>query len=183
MADGVDNSSGTANGSAGGDLKSKADAVMSGAKTIWEQAKSKTVLSNVGAEQVAQAKGLEESLKAAAEAEKPAIQESLKKVTEEVSKLKAGEFAKLGRVERLTAAVGGNIGQASAMGKLGRIGGSAVGLGVIISGAKNLIAPERDENGERKSSTWKQVGKIAGGAALTYLSAVKGGANKAMGIS
>jgi hypothetical protein len=81
------------------------------------------------------------------------------------------------------AAVAGNVGKAGTVGKVVIVGGSIAGLGAMISGSKNLIAPERDENGERKGSAWKEVGKIVGGALATYMLAIRGGRAKAMGLS
>lgn len=92
------------------------------------------------------------------------------------------EFNKLGMVQQTAAKIGGNLGQAGAIEKGVRFGGAAVGLGAIISGTKQLISPEVDENGESKSGVGKQLGKIAGGAAIVYASLVHGGANKAMGL-
>ena len=86
-------------------------------------------------------------------------------------------------VERTVASVGGNWGKAGNLEKIGRVGGSVVGLGAIISGGKDIFAPARDENGERKSSFVKTALKLAGGAAIIWASLIAGGKNKAMGIS
>jgi|CXWL01.1.fsa_nt_gi hypothetical protein len=156
----------------------KVSAVLDNTKGVWAQSAKRELHADVGVPS-SSIKVAQETLKNAPAEGKEAAQNALDAMT----KPKTEAFAKLGKIDKITAAVGGNIGQAKGWEKAGRIGGSVVGLGVIISGTKNLIAPQRDENGERKGSAWKQVGKIAGGAALTYLSAVKGGANKAMGIS
>ncbi len=165
-------------------IKGKAAAALDSAKVTWKQAVAGEVLSHVEPEQTSALKGLKDSLTQAGNSEaKKEIGEKIAEATKALTEPKMKAFKDLHIGEKLTAAVGGNIGQAKGFEKGLRLGGSVVGLGVIISGTKNLIAPQRDENGERKGSAWKQVGKIAGGAALTYLSAVKGGANKAMGIS
>lgn len=103
---------------------------------------------------------------------------ALKKAEEVLHK----EFGKLGFVQKNYAKIAANIGQASTGMKIVRGGAALGGLIVMGSGVKNLVVPERDENGERKGSAWKQVGKIGAGAAALYASVLYRGANKAMGI-
>lgn len=114
----------------------------------------------------------------AAEGTKTEAGAALKKAEEGLHK----EFGKLGFVQKNYAKIAANIGQASTGMKIVRGGAALGGLIVIGSGVKNLVAPEHDENGERKGSAWKQVGKIGAGAAALYASVIYGGANKAMGI-
>jgi len=97
---------------------------------------------------------------------------------------KTKAFGELTMPQRTAASIGGNFGKnVSNIEKGIRGAGAVVGLGSIISGTKQLISPEVDENGERKSGVGKQLGKIAGGAAIVYASLVHGGANKAMGFA
>jgi hypothetical protein len=111
------------------------------------------------------------------------IDDKIKNATQALEP-KTKAFGDLTMPQRAAASMGGNFGKnVSNIEKGIRGAGAVVGLGSIISGTKQLVSPEVDENGERKSGVGKQLGKIAGGAAIVYASLVHGGANKAMGFA
>ena len=179
------------------ETKKAVKAAAEATKNLWEKATKGKLFSKVGkeeAEAVSDIKktigGLKEKLgNASANAAKGleekigTASEKLKTATEALHKVKLDTFKEeLSIGERQYAKVAANIGQASTGMKIVRGGAALGGLIVIGSGVKNLIAAERDENGERKGSAWKQVGKIGAGGAALYASLIYGGANKAMGI-
>ncbi|MEQ1706007.1 MAG: hypothetical protein ABL867_08580 [Rickettsiales bacterium] len=169
----------------GENLKGKAAAAMDGAKKtaeglgeIFTKAKEGELHADVG--------GSSRKIKFDRSALKDTADEARKKIfqdgIDEMIKPKLEEFDKMSRGQKIFAQAGGNWGQAGKLEKGLRVGGSVVGLGAIISGTKNIVAPQKDENGERKDSVWKQIGKIGLGAAAIYASLTAGGKNRAMGI-
>ncbi len=169
----------------GENLKGKAAAADGAKKTaeglgqIFNQAKEGTLHANVGAS-AAQIKLERTALNAATdEAAKKVAQEGLDAMT----KPKLEAFGKMKFTERTAASIGGNFGKD--VGKLEkglRVGGAVVGIGAMISGGKDILAPAKDENGERKNGFAKTALKLAGGAAIIWASLVAGGKNRAMGI-
>ncbi len=145
------------------------------------------VLSEVLPAETAALQGLHKERAAALEAKADgkvikAIEDKIADATRALEP-KAKAFKELNVVQKAAASAGGNFGNGAGKFEKGiRGAGVVVGLGSIISGTKQLISPEVNENGERQGSIGKQLGKIAGGAALVYASALHGGANKAMGI-
>ncbi|MEK6746517.1 MAG: hypothetical protein AABY33_05750 [Pseudomonadota bacterium] len=169
-----------------GNLKDKAKAAMDGAKKtaeglgqIFNQAKEGTLHANVGAS-AAQIKLERTALNAATdEAAKKVAQEGLDAMT----KPKLEAFGKMKFTERTAASIGGNFGTDVGKGmKFARGTGAIVGIGAMISGGKDILAPAKDENGERKNGFAKTALKLAGGAAIIWASLVAGGKNRAMGI-
>ena len=119
----------------------------------------------------------------ASDAAKEKLKPDLDKAKAELHKVKNEQFGKLGFVDKMKARFSGTFGEAnkSAASKGFRGAGIAVGLGAMIDGTRRIIAPERDEKGERKDGVWAAVGEAGAGAAAIALS-LKGGANRAMGI-
>ncbi len=96
------------------------------------------------------------------------------------SKAKAVGTAKAGPVpegmwERAKASFGMGEHPKVSGGKLAvRSIGTVVGLGALIDGARKIVAPKRNEQGERQDSMFAAVGEAAVGAGTLYLSAVGG---------
>lgn len=124
-----------------------------------------------------------EALSKATEAKNEGAIENSKHILKGFVEGRSEVFSKMNFAEKTVAKVGGNWGKAGNIEKIGRLGGSAIGLGAVISGGKDIFAPARDENGERKNGFAKTALKLAGGAALIYASLIHGGKGKAMGIS
>lgn len=146
------------------------------------------VAADVGVSEVSELNSLKESLKKAEEAklDTASITESIGKAAEKVSEVKNAAFNKSFPtfLESTAAKIGGNFSKDVGKGMVAtRIGGTGLGSIMIGSSLKGIIAPQRDENGERKDSMWKQVAKLAGGAAIVYASLIRGGANKAMSMA
>lgn len=155
-------------------------------KAAFNLGKESKVAADVGVEQVSALNGLKESLKKAEEAKLDAatIKENVSKAAEEVSKIKNETFSKAfsSKLEKGAAMAGGNWSNAG-KGELALRGaGVVVGVGGLISAGKDVFAPERDENGQRKKS-WVKTGlKAVGSAALVVASVIAGGKNRAMGL-
>lgn len=93
-----------------------------------------------------------------------------------------GTFKGLKPTEKFAAMAGGNLRSAGKGEIVLRGTGVLVGVGGLVSAGKDVFAPERDENGNRKKS-WVKTGlKAVGSAALVVASVVAGGKNRAMGI-
>lgn len=113
-----------------------------------------------------------------------ALEDDFEKVKKPVVDAKAEVFKKeLGAVDRLKARFAGTFGEVggSKGAKAMKGAGVVVGLGAMVDGTRRIIAPERDENGERKGSVWSAIGEAGLGAGAIAL-ALKGGHNRAMGI-
>lgn len=65
--------------------------------------------------------------------------------------------------------------------KVFRGAGTVVGLGAMIDGLKKIVAPKRNEQGEREGTMFGAVGEAGLGAALAYASAVGFAKGKALG--
>ncbi len=113
------------------------------------------------------------------------LEKDHKAVSEELIKGKEAIYKeKVGIIDGMKARFAGTFGEVnkSTSSKVVRGTGLAVGLGAIVDGTRRIIAPERDENGERKGSAWAAVGEIGAGAGAIAL-ALKGGHHRAMGIA
>lgn len=168
-----------------GNLKDKAKAAMDGAKglgQIFNQAKEGNIGSHIGNTN----EGLnaaKEALKVATESKNETAIENAKHILDRFVEDRKGTFANMKPTERIAASIGGNFGTDVGKGmKFARGTGAIVGIGAMISGGKDILAPAKDENGERKNGFAKTALKLAGGAAIIWASLVAGGKNRAMGI-
>lgn len=161
-----------------------ADAKTPAADSIWQKAKRGEVLEHVAQQDTIDYKRFRADAEHAVDdATKKGYAERAEAARERAKAPKLEAFGKeLGKGERLAASVAGNWHHSGNMGKIAMVGGTVVGVGSVISGAKNILSPVRDENGQRKGSVFKEVAKVVGGALVTYLSAIRGGNIKAMGL-
>ena len=117
--------------------------------------------------------------------------ESLEKLKEIEghSGTKIPEANKSGAISSAEKSVGGmwekakaNFGsEAKTSTKIFRGAGVAVGVGAMIDGLKKIVAPKRNEQGERDGTMFGAVGEAGLGAALTYASAVGFAKGKGLG--
>lgn len=169
-----------------GGVRAKVDGFIAGIKEALNLGKKGEVAAGVGADKVSELNILKDQLKIAEEAkvDTASIKESIGKVSEEVSKIKNEAWDKsfTSMFEGAAARAGGNWAKAG-KGELAIRGtGVVVGVGGLISAGKDVFAPERDENGQRKKS-WVKTGlKAVGSAALVVASVIAGGKNRAMNL-
>ncbi len=175
-----------------GSAKEAAKGLFTRAKEAFNLGKEGKVAAEAGASDFSALSKNKEALVNAEKAATPnaemisELKESVGRLTERVSEVKNKAFNESlpNSLERTAAKIGGNFGKD--VGKLEkglRVGGAVVGIGAMISGGKDILAPAKDENGERKNGFAKTALKLVGGALATYAALTSmGGKNRAMGI-